>query len=111
MPRVVVPVTEVTRAGIVPATEVNGDATNFHYINNDGATWLEIRNAGASPRTLTKIVNVTVDDATITNPTVALAASAIKKVGPFPIAIYGTTFNFNVDHADIKITAYRLSNS
>ncbi len=111
MPRIQVPVTEVTRAGILPATEVNGNATDNHYINNDGSTWLEIRNAGASTRTLTKVVNVIVDDATITNPTVSLAASATKKVGPFPIAIYGTTFNFNVDHADIKITAYRLSNT
>nr|WP_221374403.1 hypothetical protein [Actinoplanes polyasparticus] len=109
MPRVIVPVTDVVRTGILPATEVNGDATNFHYINNDGATWLEIRNAGASPRTFTSVVNVTVDGQAVTNPTVALAASAIKKVGPFPIAVYGTTFNFNVDHADIKITAYRLA--
>jgi hypothetical protein len=110
MPRVNVPVTEVTRAGIVPATEVAGDATNFHYINNDGVTWLELRNAGASSRTFTSVVNVTVDGQTVTNPTVTLAASAIKKVGPFPITVYGTTFNFNVDHTDIKITAYRLSN-
>ncbi len=111
MPRIVVPVTEVTRAGILPATEVNGDATNFHYIPNDGATWLEIRNAGASSRTLTPVINVKVDGQTVTNPSVTLAASATKKVGPFPVAIYGTTFNFNVDHADIKITAYRLSNA
>ncbi len=111
MPRIQVPVTEVTRQGILPATEVNGDASNNHYVNNDGVTWLEIRNAGASPRTLTKVVSVTVDDATITNPTVPLAASASKKVGPFPIAVYGSVFNFNVDHADIKITAYRLSNT
>lgn len=109
MPRIAIPVTEVTRAGILPATEVSGDATNFHFIPNDGATWLEIRNAGASTRTLTKILAVPVDDGTITNPTVSLAASAIKKVGPFPIGFYGTTFNFNVDHADIKITAYRLA--
>ena len=111
MPRVAVPVTEVTRAGILPATEVNGDPTNNHYIPNDGATWLEVRNAGASSRTLTKVVNVTVDGNAVTNPTVALAASALKKVGPFPIGVYGSTFNFNVDHADIKITAYRLSTS
>jgi archaellum component FlaG (FlaF/FlaG flagellin family) len=111
MPRVVVPVTEVTRAGILPATEVAGDATNNHYVNNDGVTWLEIRNAGASSRTFTSVVNVTVDGAVVTNPTVTLAASATKKVGPFPTAIYGSTFNFNVDHTDIKITAYRLSNT
>ncbi len=111
MPRIQVPVTEITRAGILPATEVNGNATDNHYISNDGVTWLEIRNAGASTRTLTKVVNVTVDDATITTPPAALAASATKKVGPFPVSIYGTTFNFNVDHADIKITAYRLANA
>jgi archaellum component FlaG (FlaF/FlaG flagellin family) len=109
MARVNVPVTEITRAGIVPATEVNGDATNNHYIANDGATWLEVRNAGASSRTLTKVINVTIDGNAVTNPTVTLAASAVKKVGPFPIATYGSTFNFNVDHADIKITAYRLA--
>lgn len=111
MPRVNVPVTEVNRAGIVPATEVAGDATNNHYVNNDGVTWLEIRNAGASTRTFTAVINNTVDGQAVTNPTVTLAASATKKVGPFPVAIYGTTFNCNVDHTDIKLTAYRLANS
>jgi hypothetical protein len=111
MPRIVVPVTEVTRAGIVPATEVNGDSSNNHYMANDSASWLEIRNAGASTRTLTLVVNVTVDGQAVTNPTVSLAASASKKVGPFPIAIYGSTLNINVDHSDIKLAAYRLSNS
>ncbi|MGX6605664.1 hypothetical protein ACWKSP_26550 [Micromonosporaceae bacterium Da 78-11] len=106
------PVTEVNRVGILPATEIAGDAAQNHYISNDGVTWLEIRNAGASPRTFTSVVNVAgPDGAVVTNPTVALAASAIKKVGPFPIAVYGSTFNFNVDHTDIKITAYRLSNT
>ncbi len=110
MPRVNVPVTDVTRAGILPATEVNGDATNQHSFSNDGSTWLEVRNGGASPRTLTLVIGVAgPDGATVTNPTVALAASALKKVGPFPVGIYGTTMSVNVDHADIKLTAYRLS--
>ncbi len=109
MPRVNVPVTDITRAGITPATEVNGDATNQHSFANDGATWLEVRNGGASPRTLTLVIGTTVDGNAVTNPTVALAASALKKVGPFPVGIYGTTMSVNVDHADIKLTAYRLS--
>jgi len=111
MPRVQVPVTEINRAGIVPATEVAGDATQNHYMNNDGVSWLEIRNAGASTRTLTLVIGTTVDSQAVTNPTVTLAASATKKVGPFPVGIYGSTLNCNVDHTDIKLTAYRLANS
>lgn len=109
MARVVIPVTEITKAGIAPATEVNGDATNNHYFANDSRTFLVVRNGGASTRTLTVKFAATVDGQAVTSRTYSLATTVTRFIGPFETGPYGTTVNVDVDHADIKLVAYRLA--
>jgi hypothetical protein len=111
MPRTAVPVTKITRAGVANATEVNGDPTNNHVIANDGKTWLEARNSnGASTaRTVTIHLSAVVDGQTVTSRTKAVPAGTTQKFGPFPIVQYGDQVQVDVDNAELKLTAYRLS--
>lgn len=108
MARVNIPVTQITRSGVAPAAEVNGDATNNHTVNNDGRMFLLARNAGASTRTLTIRVNAMVDGQAVAARTVSLATTVSRYVGPFPVSQYGEDLLVDVDNADIKLTAYHL---
>lgn len=111
MPRVAVPVNTITRTGIAPAAEVNGDATNNHQIDNDGKTFLLVRNAnGASTaRTVTVRVSQTVDGQAVTSRTKSVAAGTSAYMGPFPTSQYGSPLLVDVDNAELKLSAYRLA--
>lgn len=111
MPRVAVPVTPVTRAGVVPANEVNGDPVNNHSVVNDGKVWLEVRNADAAVvRNLTVKFTTDVDGQVVTSRTYALPANmtAPRKFGPWPPQWYGQSIQVDVDNAALKLTAYRI---
>ncbi len=108
MPRVTVPVTTITRAGVAPASEVNGDATNNHQIANDGRTVLLVRNANGSStaRTLTVVIQGAIDGFAPTPRTYSIAAGASRYIGPFDTVAYGTLMQVNVDNAELKLSAY-----
>lgn len=109
MPRVTVPVTNLSRAGIADATEANGDSANNHQVANDGRMWLEVRNADASnPHTLTIRLADVVDGQTITPKTYPLAATTKRRIGPFPPKDYGSLLLVDVDSAQLKLAAYHL---
>jgi hypothetical protein len=111
MPRVVVPVTQITRAGIAPAAEVNGDATNNHYVSNTGDVFLLVRNAnGASTaRTLTVRYSKTIDGQAVSSRTYSIPAATSRYVGPFPLEHFSETLQVDVDNAELKLSAYRAS--
>lgn len=110
MPRVNVPVTQITRSGVAPATEVSGDATNNHSVANDGSVWLEVRNSGSTvPRTVSARFVNTVDGVTTPAKTWSVATSATKRIGPFPVRLYGSSLQIDVDNAELKLTAYKLA--
>ena len=110
MPRVDVPVTQITRSGVAPATEVNGDATNNHSVANDGATWIEVRNSGSTvARTLSAHFLNTVDGVTVDAKTWSIPTSSTRRIGPFPTRLYGTSLLIDVDNAELKLTAYKLA--
>lgn len=108
MARVTVPVTTITRAGVTPAAEVNGDATNNHQIANDGRTVLLVRNANASAtaRTLTVVIQGAIDGFAPAPRTYSIAAGASRYIGPFDVASYGALMQVNVDNAELKLSAY-----
>lgn len=110
MPRVNVPVTEITRAGVANATEVDGDATNNHQVVNDGRVFVEARNSNATStaRTVTVHVERTVDGQAVASRTNSIAAGATERMGPWPVADYGNLLLVDVDHAELKLSAYRL---
>jgi hypothetical protein len=110
MPRVNVPVTQITRTGIAPATEVNGDATNNHSVVNDGSVWLEVRNAGTTvSRTVSARFENTIDGQTIPAKTWSIPTEATRRIGPFPVRMYGSSLLVDVDNAELKLTAYKLA--
>ncbi|MFC5144279.1 hypothetical protein [Streptomyces aureoversilis] len=109
MPRVNVPVTSITRTGIAPATEVNGDATNNHSLTNDGNVWVMVRNSGSTvARTLSAVYANTVDGQIVPAKTWSIPTSSTRYIGPFPVRLFGTTLNLDVDNAELKLSAYTL---
>ncbi len=110
MPRVSVPLTEISRVGVAPATETAGDATNNHTVSNDGRVMLLARNSNAAStaRTLTVRVAATVDGQAVTSRTYPIAAAASLYLGPWPVAQYGADLLVDVDHAELKLSAYHL---
>jgi hypothetical protein len=110
MPRVDIPVTQITRSGIAPATEVNGDPVNNHSIVNDGTVWLEVRNSGSTvARTVSARFDKTIDGQTTAAKTWSIPTSATRRIGPFPVRYYGTTLQVDVDNAELKLVAYKLA--
>lgn len=110
MARVNVPVVSVTKAGVAAGTEVNGDATNFHEVSNNGSTWIEVRNAdGAATHILTIKVSRTVDGQGVTSRSYTIPISATtRKIRLGDPAIYGNPTQVDVDSTQLKLTAYTL---
>lgn len=110
MPRVAVPVTDITKAGVAPAAETNGDATNNHTVANDGRTVLLVRNANvaSTARTLTVRLPGAVDGQAITPRTYSIPAASSRYIGPFNATDYGTSMQVDVDNAELKLSAYRF---
>lgn len=110
MPRVAVPVTQITRTGIAPATEVNGDATNNHSVANTGDMFLLVRNSGSTvSRTVTINYAKTFDGQAVSARTVVVPISVSRYIGPFPTDMFGALLLVNVDNAELKLSAYRAS--
>lgn len=109
MARVIVPVVSVTKAGVAAGSEVNGDATNFHEVANNGGTWIEVRNAdGAGAHTVTIKVAKTVDSQTVTSRTYSIALSASRRIRLGDPNVYGNPTQVDVDSSQLKLTAYTL---
>lgn len=111
MARSQIPVTRLTRYAITAApTPTTGDATNGHYLVNDGATFFEFRNNGAVQRQIDILISDTWDsDLGISARTWQLTASATDmKTGTFPTHLYGNTLLVDVAHSDVRILAYSV---
>jgi hypothetical protein len=111
MARVTVPVFRLSRYTLLTApTPETGDATNGHVLDNDGATFFEFRNNGASDRTIEILVPQNFDsDLLIAARTYTLPASATDtKTGTFPVHLYGPQLMVDVSHSDVRILAYSV---
>jgi hypothetical protein len=105
MARAAVPVTSISRAGVAPPSETNGDAVNNHTVSNDARVAILARNSGAGARTITFRLNGNVDGQSVTPRTVSLAAGVSRWFGPFPTSTYGTSLLVDVEHAEVKLSA------
>lgn len=90
MPRVVIPVTEILRAGIQAGAvaQVTADATNDHYIAvNAGDVFLEIASTDGGVQTVDVVPNPapggTYDGLTITPLSLSIPAGQTWLFGPF----------------------------
>lgn len=110
MARGVIAVTDITKAGVAPPAETDGDAVNFHTVpNSDGRTFLLVRNAnGASTaRVLTVVLSGAIDGFAPVPRTYSIPAGASRYIGPFDVGSYGSNLLINPDNAELKITALR----
>lgn len=58
---------------------------------NSGSEWIEVANASGGSINVTITASQTYLGETITSRVVAVGNGARKKIGPFPVAIFGTT--------------------
>lgn len=87
--------------GAVPTAS---DASNGNSFANGGLELLVVDNVGASSRTLT------VKDKNGNNAgVITIAANKCQVIGPFDVAIYGTTVTFTSSHAELEVLPVSLS--
>lgn len=110
MARVLVPLNQITRPGLADPTPVTGDATNNHYVQNDGRMFLRVKNSnsGSTARTVTINIDKTVDGVDVPEVAHSIAAGAQLWLGPFPTDVYNDTVNVDVSHAELLLTAFHL---
>jgi hypothetical protein len=111
MPRQTLPVTAITKAGVAVPAETTGVPADNHLLPNDGKTFLLVRNANgaATARTLTVRLQGSIDGQAITPKTFSIPAAASRYIGPFDTTRYGTSVQIDVDNAELRLIALRLS--
>ena len=74
--------TTISRTGAADSLSAI-DATGNTFTNT-GAEWIEVNNGGGTSTTVSVAYTYTHDGQTVPPKTVAIAAGARKKIGPFP---------------------------
>lgn len=107
MPRVSIPVTKLSEAGVADPTETDGDATNGHSLPNGGHTVLRVRNAHATlARNLTLGTPVTVGGKAVADTVVAIPALATRTFADLSPGLYGSSVPVDVETSDLKLIAF-----
>jgi hypothetical protein len=75
------------------AVDVASDAVNGNEFDNDGSTFLFVRNSDSSSHVLTLNSPAVVDGTALPVKTVTIAASTTKWFGPFPPRLYNQSNN------------------
>lgn len=103
----------IARAGVAPTLNAVSASDTFA---NDGRTYIDVNNGGATSLTVTIVTPATVDGLAIDDRTVTIAAGQRRVIGPFPKATYNhpttglVTVNFSAT-ASITCAVLRLPNS
>lgn len=111
MPRVSIPVTQVTDTGVVQPAQTNGDATNDHQLDfNDGRVMLEISTTVSD--TVTIITPGTVGGFAVADNVITLTGTQTKLVGPLSPQTYNQpdgTVQIDIGvSTTTKFRAYRI---
>lgn len=97
----------LSRDGIAPAAEQNGDPVNGHVVPNSGRTMIEVRNADAAgAHQVTFITPGVVDGQPVGDRLESIPASTSRRFGRFPATVYGSALAIDVDSAQLKIAVY-----
>lgn len=91
-----VPVTNITRAGGVDPAGTAGDTTNGMTVSNGGTMFLQVNNTDTVARTFEIDVPGAIDGIAPANRTYSLAAGESRKIGPWPVTIYGNSLSVPV---------------
>jgi hypothetical protein len=114
MPRVNIPITQLSQAGVAPPAQVSSDATNDHELAyNDGRVFIEVSNVNASPQSVTiptpgQVSGLNIDDITVSVP----ATTGVRLIGPLsPGLVNQADGKVHIDvtiATDLKFRAYHL---
>lgn len=104
----------ISRDGVAAAPVAATAGGGGDEFANDGRTYLEVTNGGGSPITVTLDIKPTVDGGAVTDRTVAVAAGARKRIGPFPPKLYNdsTTGRAKVTYSgvtSVTVEAFKVS--
>lgn len=114
MPRVEIPVTQLTDSGVAPPAQTNADATNDHYIaGNDGHIMLEIISTDGGAQSVTILTPGTFGGLNLEDRTVSVPAGQTRYVGRLAPGIYnqadGSIYLDPSVSTNLKFRAYRVS--
>ena len=109
MPRLVLPVNDITRAGLAVPAETNGSTVDQHVIANDGQTVLLVRNINAGAQTVSLKLQTLIDGQSLADRVISIPAAASRYIGPFPVGIYTNALFVDVSSVDLRLTALHLS--
>lgn len=110
MAATVVPVTEITRAGVAAPSAVTGDTVNGHTVSNDGNMHISVSNSAGSTGTVTIAITQTVDGLSAASKVISVPAAAVEfRIGPFPTSIYGPNLGFTVSATTLTLRAYHTT--
>lgn len=115
LPRIRIPINDITLSGVGPLTQVNSDALYRHYIYlNDGRVYLEVFNNNIGIQSVTIESGALVDDLAVEDITVSIPAGATRLIGPFNVYTFNNLYTDNKVYinpsisVDLKFRAYRL---
>lgn len=106
MPRVAIPVTTLSDAGVADPGEQNGDTVNGHSLPNTGKTVLRVRNADAAAQNLTLVTPITVGGKAVADTVVSIPAGVTRTFGALPTSLYGTSVPIDVSSSNLKLIAF-----
>lgn len=102
-------VTPISRAGL-DVTGVAADAALSDEFPNTGFEFVEIKNGGGAPITVTLDIKPTLDGAAVVDPTVSISNGVTKIIGPFPPAFYNdsTTQRAKVSYSAVTSVTIKV---
>ncbi|MFP3987098.1 hypothetical protein U9R90_06250 [Streptomyces sp. E11-3] len=106
MPRVTIPVTELSDQGVADPTEQDGDTTNNHSLPNTGKTVFRVRNADAAAQTVTFVTPITVGGKAVDDTPISIPAGATRTFGKLSTALYGSSVPVDVTSVNLKLIAF-----
>lgn len=108
MARTLIASSTISRTDSGGLTATACDTVNFNVCNNDGRTFLEVTNTGASPYTLTVHIKRKVDGETPPAKVYTLAAGAVRRLGPWPVEDYSSSLEFDGNNVAVEVLPLRL---
>lgn len=107
MPRVQIPITDVSELPVNYPAETVGDPVNDHYLAaNDGNVWMEVRNTDVGSRSFTIQTSAAFGPGplAIKDPSYDVAAGATILVGPFYPRLYNQKAGADVGRVFIDVS-------
>jgi len=105
-------VTTIDRTAITPPAEVAMDVANGNVLNgNSGAQWIEVTNTGGSTYTITASQVNLQDGVASPGKQWSIPAAGKRRIGPFPVNVYGTSVALAPQNVALTCMGYQLSPS